>query len=68
MEQKHMLVATVVMALVGISLNPGLSFAQPWLLLVLIPGFVFSFVGHELAHKLLARRSGLWAEFRTTMF
>ena len=67
-EQKHMVVATIVMALVGISLNPGLTFAQPWLLFVLIPGFVFSFVGHEFAHKLLAQRSGLWAEFRTTMY
>ncbi|MDG6995225.1 MAG: hypothetical protein JRN52_04805 [Nitrososphaerota archaeon] len=67
-EQKHVLMATLVMVLVGISLNPGLIFAQPWILLVLTPGFVLSFLGHELAHKLLAQRNGLWAEFRTTMY
>ena len=67
-EQRHVLMATLVMVLVGVSLNPGLIFAQPWILIVLIPGFVVSFLGHELAHKLLAQRNGLWAEFRTTMY
>ncbi len=63
-----MLVATVVMVLVGISLDFGLVFAQPWLLVLLVPGFVLSFLGHEIAHKILAQRNGMWAEFRTTMY
>lgn len=67
-EQRHVLVATVVMVLVGISLDFGLVFAQPWLLVLLVPGFVLSFLGHEIAHKILAQRNGMWAEFRTTMY
>lgn len=30
--------------------------------------FTFSFLIHELAHKMAAQRYGLWAEFRLTMF
>ena len=37
-------------------------------LLVLIPCFLISFIGHELAHKFLAQRNGLWAEFRTNAY
>lgn len=67
-EQKHILVATAVMVLVGLSLSPSFGLYPPALLLVLIPGFVVSFLGHELAHKFLARRNGLWAEFRTSRY
>jgi Zn-dependent protease len=56
------------MTLVGISLDYALPFYRPWLLVILIPGFVLSFLGHELAHKLVAQRNGLWAEFRTNPY
>lgn len=71
-EKKHILIATTVMVLVGLSLcwasDPLVFTVHSWLLLLLIPGFVVSFVGHELAHKFLARKNGLWAEFRTNAY
>jgi Zn-dependent protease len=68
-EQKHVLLATALMTLVGLSLfNYALPFIRSWLLLILIPGFVMSFLGHELAHKFSAQRNGLWAEFRTNPY
>jgi Zn-dependent protease len=67
-EQRHVLLATALMTLVGISLDYTLPFIRPWLLLILIPGFVLSFLGHELAHKFSAQRNGLWAEFRTNPY
>ena len=41
---------------------------QPFFLVLLVPGFVVSFLGHEIAHKFIAQRNGLWAEFRTSMY
>lgn len=67
-EQKHILVATTVMVLVGISLVFPAVFSQPLILFLVIPGFIISFLGHELAHKFVAQRNGLWAEFRTSMY
>ncbi len=67
-ESKHILIATSIMVLVGISLVLSVVLAQPLLLALLIPGFVVSFLGHELAHKFMAQRNGLWAEFRTSMY
>lgn len=67
-ETRHVLLATSVMVLVGLSLVLSVVFAEPLLLLLLIPGFVVSFLGHELAHKFVAQRNGLWAEFRTSMY
>jgi Zn-dependent protease len=67
-EAKHVLLATSVMLFVGISLVVSIVLVQPILLVILVPGFVASFLGHELAHKLVAQRNGLWAEFRTNMY
>ncbi|MHB8568223.1 MAG: zinc metalloprotease [Nitrososphaerales archaeon] len=66
-----MLLATAVMTLVGLSLNNFYVFTAniaPLALLIVIPGFSLSFIGHELAHKFLAQRNGLWAEFRTSAY
>lgn len=70
-EKKHILVATLVMSLVGLSFGGGsLIFGplSPLSLIVVLPLFAFSFIGHELAHKFLSQRNGLWAEFRTTPY
>lgn len=67
-EMKHILLATTVMVLVGLSLVFPLVQANPLLGLLFVPAFVVSFLGHEIAHKFLARRNGLWAEFRTNMY
>lgn len=67
-EAKHVLLATGVMLLVGLSLVLSVILVQPLLLILLVPGFIVSFLGHELAHKFMAQRNGLWAEFRTSMY
>ncbi|HZW56238.1 MAG TPA: AN1-type zinc finger domain-containing protein [Nitrososphaerales archaeon] len=71
-EKKHILLATAVMVAVGLSLSWSVDMllftAHSWLLLLLVPGFVVSFLGHEMAHKFLARRNGMWAEFRTNAY
>lgn len=67
-ETKHILLASAVMVLVGLSLVFTLVYASPLLVLLFIPAFLVSFLGHELAHKFLAQRNGLWAEFRTSMY
>jgi Zn-dependent protease len=38
------------------------------MLALLLPGFVVSFLGHEIAHKIVAQRNGMWAEFRTNIY
>uniref|UniRef100_A0A7C5Q8V8 AN1-type domain-containing protein n=1 Tax=Caldiarchaeum subterraneum TaxID=311458 RepID=A0A7C5Q8V8_CALS0 len=62
-EALHLAVASAAVCLAGIGFTGGfLSFQlMSWMLLL---GFVASFVGHELAHKLTAVRKGLWARFR----
>ncbi len=73
-ESRHMLLATGAMTLAGVflafytSAQFAIFGAQSWLLLFLIPAYIVSFVGHELAHKFLAQANGLWAEFRTNAF
>ncbi len=67
-ESRHILLATTVMVLVGISLIYSLVFARPEILLIVVPGFIVAFLGHELAHKFMAQRNGLWAEFRTSTY
>ncbi|HXQ92178.1 MAG TPA: AN1-type zinc finger domain-containing protein [Nitrososphaerales archaeon] len=74
-EEKHILASSFVMVLVGISIDlllpnslllHGPSSAA--YLLLAVPGFLISFLGHELSHKFLARRHGLWAEFRANLY
>ena len=71
-ELRHLAVGTVLVAGVGISFIPqvtGLSlFVMPELLISLVAVLTFSFLLHEIAHKLLAQKYGLWAEFRLTFF
>jgi len=71
-ESRHVLLATGVMTLAGVflaaSYNPNVFWSESWLLLFLIPGYIVSFIGHELAHKFLAQSNGLWAEFRTNTY
>ena len=67
-ERRHILLATAVMLLVGLSLVFPVVFNAPVYLILLVPLFIISFLGHELAHKFLAQRNGLWTEFRTTVY
>jgi Zn-dependent protease len=69
-ELKHLAMGIVLTLAIGFSMplywNPEL-YGQPDVLTVLAATFTFSFIIHELAHKITAQRYGLWAEFRITM-
>jgi Zn-dependent protease len=62
-EIKHLLMATFLVALVGMSLNNYRYISIEFLVI-----FIISFLFHELAHKFLANFYGSWAEFRTEIY
>ncbi|UCE29416.1 MAG: hypothetical protein JSV85_01405 [Candidatus Bathyarchaeota archaeon] len=70
-ELKHLTIGSLLVMGVGLSmfssmfpLTGGSSLALISLALTLTLSFTF----HEVAHKLMAQRYGLWAEFRLTMY
>jgi len=71
-ELKHLTLGALLVMGVGLSFIPqilGFSvLTRPEILLSLVIIFTFTFVLHEIAHKLSAQRYGLWAEFRLTLF
>jgi len=74
-ELGHLAVGTLLVIGVGLSYIPGATRAlgfsvwtTPEILLSLALIFTFSFLIHEIAHKLSAQHFGLWAEFRLTLF
>ncbi|UCE15682.1 MAG: hypothetical protein JSV12_07390 [Candidatus Bathyarchaeota archaeon] len=73
-ELKHLTIGALLVIGVGLSFIPqavralDLSVSTPELLLSLALLFTFSFLIHEVAHKLSAQHFGLWAEFRLTLF
>jgi Zn-dependent protease len=73
-EIKHIAVAAILVAGIGVSLllYPEIFGAvdSASLLPVSIYALVLtlSFLAHEIAHKVAAQRRGLWAEFRLTMW
>ncbi len=70
-ELKHLAIAAVLVVGVGLSyiLFGGIFAAMDWTLLL---GFAViltaSFLTHEIAHKVMAQKKGLWAEFRLTLW
>jgi Zn-dependent protease len=66
-EVEHLALATALVVSVGLSLYYGntLSSTIP-LLAISAVAFTASFLLHEIAHKIVAQRHGLWAEFRLT--
>lgn len=72
-EEKHILVASFVVVLSGVLTNWNLTVnplvpPTPLFFVVTVPLYLASFLGHEISHKFLARRNGLWAEFRTNLY
>jgi len=71
-EIKHLTLGALLVMGVGLSFIPNildLSASNiPEILFSLIIIFTFSFLLHEIAHKLSAQHYGLWAEFRLTLF
>jgi len=69
-ELKHLAMGVILVLAIGFSMplywDPGL-YGYLDVLAVLAATFTFSFMIHELAHKITAQRQGLWAEFRITM-
>jgi Zn-dependent protease len=66
-ELKHILVAALLV--VGIGFSIGLYAFSTWGLTVMgvfAALMTASFLVHELAHKIMAQKKGLWAEFRLT--
>jgi len=72
-EMLHLTIGTLLVMAVGLSMyNPGfkwifLVLKEPTILLGSALVFTVIFVFHELAHKIVAKRFGLWAEFRLSL-
>jgi Zn-dependent protease len=62
-EIKHLLVATFLVLLVGMSFNNYRYISFEFLVI-----FIIAFLFHELAHKFLANFYGSWAEFRAEVY
>jgi Zn-dependent protease len=62
-EIKHLLIATFLVLLVGMSLNNYRYVSSEFLVI-----FIIAFLFHELAHKFLANFYGSWAEFRAELY
>jgi Zn-dependent protease len=65
-EVKHIAVAAALV--IGIGLSMALySFSQKWdVMAAFAATMTVSFLVHELAHKVMAQKAGMWAEFRLT--
>jgi Zn-dependent protease len=64
-ELEHLAVAAALVVAVGLSLEFQASQTWFWLALSAV-AFTASFLAHEIAHKIIAQKHGLWAEFRLT--
>ena len=62
-EIQHLLIATFLVSLVGMSLNNYRYISIEFLVI-----FIIAFLFHELAHKFLANFYGSWAEFRAEIY
>ncbi len=67
-ELQHLAVAAVLVTGVGVGLAfEWITIANYWLITALIAMFASSFLIHEIAHKVVAQKYHLWAEFRLTL-
>ena len=74
-EVKHITIAALLVVGIGFSIGlwgqffGGFAFEWTWDLMAAFAAVMaVSFLTHEIAHKVIAQRKGLWAEFRLTMF
>jgi Zn-dependent protease len=66
-ELTHLTIAALLV--VGIGLSLGLLSDTSYIALIAFAAILTaSFLLHEIAHKIVAQREGLWAEFRLTLF
>lgn len=67
-ELGHLAFATILVVGVGLSLDFVSNAKESYVLLALsVVAFTASFLLHEIAHKTVAQKFGLWAEFRLTV-
>jgi len=67
-EIRHLTVSALLVSGVGLSmLGTGLVNTDPVFVVALVLLFTCAFLLHEIAHKIVAQRYGLWAEFRLTL-
>lgn len=68
-EIEHLAIATLLVVGVGLSLlgSENSVYSDYLALTLFIVMFTTSFLGHEIAHKIVAQRHGLWAEFRLVL-
>jgi Zn-dependent protease len=68
-ELKHLGIAALLVIGIGFSISLYSIIGSTWLMsAVFSVCLMSSFLAHELAHKIVAQRHGLWAEFRLTMW
>jgi len=68
-EIRDLALSALLVSGVGLSfLGLSLVDSPPHIVAVLVAVFTGSFLVHEMAHKFVAQRYGLWAEFRLTLF
>jgi Zn-dependent protease len=66
-EIKHLVIGAILVAGVGLSYGV-LILSNDYAMLTLLTSILTaSFFIHEIAHKIIAQRKGLWAEFRLTL-
>lgn len=66
-EVKHLAVASMLVACVGLSWGWISNISNYLMLTILAITLTISFLTHEIAHKITAQKEGLWAEFRLTL-
>jgi Zn-dependent protease len=67
-ELRHIAVGTALVSVSGASIFAGDIFPSMLTLALAVLFFSAGFILHELAHKFVAQRYGLWAEFRLDRF
>ena len=67
-EIKHVLLGTVLVSAVGISFFASGALWNWITMAAAVVFFTAGFIIHELAHKVVAQRYGMWAEFRLDRF
>jgi len=67
-EVKHILIGVILVSGVGLSLFAPHVFSNWFAVVAAVAFFTAGFIIHELMHKAIAIRYGLWAEFRLDIF
>jgi Zn-dependent protease len=67
-ELKHVVIGTILVSAVGLSFFGFRAFSDWSAIVAAVLFFTAGFIVHELMHKAVAQRYGLWAEFRLDAF